>query len=135
MGRNLVSLVTILGAIGLIVGISGCTSSNSTNTYNGSQMSFQYPNSWSVINESINWVQFKASEGEVRVWNYAKDSGQLGSFTFSDNETVGDKKYTKMVTGGLTSYAFQGNNSDLFIIASKGNDEGVKQIIETIQFK
>lgn len=134
MGIKFVRFVAILGAIGLVIGISGCTSSTAS-TYNGSQMSFQYPSSWSIINESTNWVQFKVGDGEVRVWNYPKDSEQLGSFSFSDNETVGDKKYTKMVTGGLTSYAFQGNNSDLFIIASKGNDEGVKQIIETIQFK
>jgi len=138
LGRKCLTLLTILGAIGLVVGTSGCTSSTSANTYNNSQMSFQYPSSWSIINESTNWVQFKTSDGEVRVWLYPRDSDQLGSFTFSDNETVGDRKYTKMVTGvtgGLVSYAFKGNNSDLFIIASKGNDDGVKQIIETVQFK
>ena len=138
MGRKYLGTLGVLGIVGLIAATSGCTSSSNAATYNNSQMSFQYPDSWKVINESENWVQFKASIGEVRVFLYPKDSGQLGSFTFSDNETVDDRKYTKMVTGvngGLVSYAFRGNNSDLFIIASKGNDEGVKQIIGSVQFK
>lgn len=135
MGRKYFNFVIFLGAIGLVIGISGCTSPSNTTTYNNSQMSFQYPSSWTILNESTNWVQFKTSKGEVRVWIYSRDSEQLGSFTFSDNETVGDRKYTKMVTGGLTSYGFRGNNSDLFIIASNGNEDGIKQIIETVQFK
>lgn len=106
--------------------------------YNNNQMSFKHPDSWDIIREGVNWVQFKTSNGEVRVWLYSKDSGQLSSFKFTDNKTIGNKKYTRHVTGvnkGLRSYAFRGNNSDLFIIASKGNDKGVKQIIKSIQFK
>lgn len=108
------------------------TSSPGPATYNNNQMSFHYPSSWPILNEGNNWVQFKASKGEVRVWMYSKDSGQLDSFNFKDNKTIGGNKYTKMVKGNLISYAFRGNNSDLFIIASKGNDKGVKQIIKTV---
>lgn len=135
MGKKYLVILSVLILGGLVVSVSGCTSSSNAATYKSDQMEFKYPSSWSKIEEGTNWVRFKASTGEVRVWVYPKDSGQLSSFTFSDNEKVGNRNYTKIVDGGITSYAFKGNNSDLFIIASTGNQEGIKQIIETVDLK
>lgn len=104
--------------------------------YNNGEMVFEYPDSWHVLNEGVNWVRFQTHKGEVRVWLYPKTSDYLSSFKFTNNKSIGNREYTKQVTGvnkGLRSYAFRGNNSDLFIIASKGNDDGVKQIIKSVE--
>lgn len=43
-----ISIIMILGLILAVIGISGCTSSTSNQNYTGSKMSFTYPSSYSV---------------------------------------------------------------------------------------
>lgn len=141
-----------LGLIGLllvVVMVSGCTSSSNTTsetntqadstykTYNGF-LTFQYPESWTINQESPKWVLFNTPMGETRIWLYNTTDSPVKYSVFQekkiDSTTYGTKTNTYEDTDDTVSYVIRKNGKDFFMVGVKGQESDYLHIIKTVQF-
>nr|WP_319372450.1 hypothetical protein [uncultured Methanobacterium sp.] len=145
MGKKYVGILTILGMIGLIVAISGCTST-SASTYNGSQMSFQYPSD-SQIKElgsahdgsSVAVKKDNKTEAAVTILSdleSAKVNMTAGSdYTKSQGQQTinGVSCAVYKTTDGIYYYLFEKNGKQFSVMCGDASQDVAKQIIQTIK--
>jgi len=136
-------ILSIIGLIVLVVVISGCTSS--ANTYDNSIVTFHYPEKWTVISDENNIIVFNTSDedwGEksvrVAIYNTSESPVQIESFT--EEGKAGNNEYKELIvqTSDLDyqlSYVIQKNGYDFIVQGHKLDRDGMKQILETVQFK
>lgn len=119
---------------------SGCTSSSAT--YNGSQMSFQYPSDCEVKEvRSLNGTMVMVNkdsktEVSVRVINNSTETKNViaNSSTYRGQETIGGvvcDVYSN--SEGLHNYFFQKNGKNIRVWCGGLYKDTAKQIIQTIQ--
>lgn len=72
--KNMKKWITIIGLILVVVFASGCTAQSSAKTYNGNNISFQYPENWNTDYNSSS-IQNLGNEGDVIVTLGKDNSG------------------------------------------------------------
>lgn len=147
-----ISLILGVFLIAAIVATSGCTSNNSETqyssfkTYNNSEISFEYPDSWIIHSEnSANGVRFNSTNGQIRVEIYdiisedvhTGEEVYLGRIFDSANyetKTVGNKTYRFVSENGTFAYAIDvPGDREFYVRGNSKDDEGLKKILETFQ--
>ena len=143
---------TILGLISIlviVVLVSGCTSSSSSSsssakTYNGSQMSFQYPSDCEVKeigSENGTFVRVNKdskTEAAVRIMDNPAETKNAvaSSSTYKGQETIGGAVCDIYKdSDGIYNYFFQKNGENILVFSGDLSTDTAKQIIETIQVK
>jgi uncharacterized lipoprotein YehR (DUF1307 family) len=128
----------------IIVMISGCTSSSSAKTYNGSQMSFQYPSDCEVKeigSENGTFVRVNKdskTEAAVRIMDNPTETKNAiaSSSTYKGQETIsGVVCDVYKDSSGIYNYFFQKNGKNILVFSGDLSTDTAKQIIETIQVK
>lgn len=139
----------ILGLISIlviVVLVSGCTSSSSSSgkTYNGSQMSFQYPSDCEVKeigSENGTFVRVNKdskTEAAVRIMDNPAETKNAvaSSSTYKGQETIGGAVCDIYKdSDGIYNYFFQKNGKNILVFSGDLSTDTAKQIIETIQVK
>lgn len=139
------SILGIIAIVVLIVALSGCTSTSTSNEkqYNKDNISFNYPDSWSVTEERViegsgaNFIKLKTPKSETRIWVYSLDKSTVGYDNFPVTETVGNVTYKKMpaeLGSSLVSYDIRKNGKDFFMIGAVEDETGHKMILESAKF-
>lgn len=111
-------------------------------------MSFEYPDSWVIHSEnSAGGVRFNSSNGQIRVeiWDiigkdvHTGEEVYLGRIFDSANyetKTVGNKTYRFVSENNTFAYAIDIlNDKEFYVRGNSKDDEGLKKILETVQFK
>ncbi len=142
MDKNTKILIGVI--IVLAVVISGCTSENKSSSYklyNGSAVSFEYPSSWTLNNESekYEWISFTTEDGQnIRV-GYGVD--EVVYENFPETKEINNRTYKRLETtveGMDTTFltlVVRENGRDFAVLGSLKDEEGMLKLIETFQFK
>ncbi|MGB9979369.1 hypothetical protein [Methanobacterium sp.] len=137
------SIIGILVIMGLIVAISGCTSSG-TNTqiqqFNGKQMSFQYLQGWNIqeYNSGYSVTLLKGSEQIGVTKKYTKHGYQTylndaaSTYTSLGKFTEGNITYNKYDAGSDYAYALTKNGKYFTVYGPKIAESNMLEIIKTI---
>ena len=142
LGRKSISFLAILGVIGLVVAISGCTS-YSASTYNGSQRSFQYPSVCQVkeigADPDGSYVRISkntTTEALIKKLDNlqsAKDNLTEGLKSQNQENISGISCDVLRFHDGTSVYLFEKNGKQFSLMCGDLSQYGVKQIIGTIQ--
>nr|WP_321422762.1 hypothetical protein [uncultured Methanobacterium sp.] len=139
----------VIAIVVMVVALSGCTSTSTSNSnsnqkhYDKNNVSFNYPTSWSVTEDSIiessgaPFIKLKTGESEARIWVYPVDKSTVEYGNFPVTETVGNVTYKKMpaeVGSSLVSYVIRKDGKDFFMIGATEDEVGHKMILESATF-
>ena len=144
---GLISILVIVVLV-FVVLVSGCTSTSSSSssgkTYNGSQMSFQYPSDCEVKeigSENGTFVRVNKdskTEAAVRIMDNPTETKDAvaSSSTYKGQETIsGVVCDVYKDSSGIYDYFFQKNGKNILVFSGDLSTDTAKQIIETIQVK
>jgi hypothetical protein len=147
-GCNLKKEATLglISILVIVVLVSGCTSSSSSSgkTYNGSQMSFQYPSDCEVKeigSENGTFVRVNKdskTEAAVRIVDNPTETKDAvaSSSTYKGQETIsGVVCDVYKDPSGIYNYFFQKNCKNILVFSGDLSTDTAKQIIETLQLK
>lgn len=143
--KNIKSILGIILVVVLIVALSGCTSTSTSNQkqYNKDGISFNYPDSWSVTEDRIiegsgsNFIKLKTPESETRIWVHSIGNSPVEYDNFPITENAGNNTYKKMpaeLGSSLVSYVIRKDGKDFFMIGNTLDQEGHKMILESVKF-
>lgn len=140
MNNKIIALIVVLS----IIGVSGCTSDSSTQTFSNTYLSFNYP-SGSTTSEIGNGssVQVQTKDGNLLVvtrYETAKD--QVTAMDGASEETEGNKLsteidgtkyvfYSKNGIPGFLMYFFEKNGKYFSVLSRTGGP--VQDIAKTVQ--
>ena len=136
----------LISILVIVVLVSGCTSSSSSSgkTYNGSQMSFQYPSDCEVKeigSENGTFVRVNKdskTEAAVRIVDNPTETKDAvaSSSTYKGQETIsGVVCDVYKDSSGIYDYFFQKNGKNILVFSGDLSTDTAKQIIETLQLK
>jgi hypothetical protein len=139
MKKNEIRVLGILAILIVVVMASGCTSNTSNSgskTYNGFA-SFEYPSSWSIIDETESWVRFKTPNSEGNLVKLEDTTDSPVNYEAFDEKTIGNVTYGYMgqVTDvNLVSYVIRRNGKDFTIMGVIEDEDGYEMILKSAKF-
>ena len=116
--------------------VSGCTSNTSNSgskTYDGF-VSFDYPSSWSIKEESEAWVSFKTpnSEGTLVKFMNTTDS-PVNYESFNEKKTLGNITYVRRQGDNLVTYVIRRNGKDFIIMGVPEDEKSHEMILQSVK--
>ncbi len=137
------SIILGILIVTVVVALSGCTSNSDQSKYENNNVSFNYPGSWSVTNDTViddygsKFIELKTTEGDsIRIWVRNIENSPVEYDSFSITETVGNNTYKKNsgVSNSIETYVIRKNGKDFVIMTNLEDEDGLKTILGSASF-
>lgn len=137
------SIILGILIVTLVVALSGCTSNSDQSKYENDNVSFNYPDSWSVTNDTIiddygsKFIELKTTEGDgIWIWVRNIEHSPVKYDNFSITETVGNNTYKKNPdrSNSIETYVIRKNGKDFVIMTNLEDEDGLKTILGSASF-